>query len=104
MNTITIDFAFIKSVDQLHGYLKEIFHLPDYYGCNMDALWDCLQCGFEEETRIILKNVSAFPENRRFEIDALICVFMDLKKVGDIADVVLVDDDTPGCNHANISW
>ena len=25
-----------------HEYLKELFDFPDYYGCNLDALYDCL--------------------------------------------------------------
>ena len=25
-----------------HEYLKKIFSFPDYYGCNLDALYDCL--------------------------------------------------------------
>lgn len=40
MNTITLDFSGIKSYWGLHEYLKEVFQLPDYYGHNMDALWD----------------------------------------------------------------
>lgn len=27
---------------QLHEYLIQVFKLPDYYGRNLDALWDCL--------------------------------------------------------------
>lgn len=26
----------------LHNYLMQILHLPDYYGKNLDALYDCL--------------------------------------------------------------
>ncbi|MCF0230246.1 MAG: barstar family protein [Parasporobacterium sp.] len=25
-----------------HIYLKEIFGFPEYYGCNLDALYDCI--------------------------------------------------------------
>ena len=28
--------------DKAHDYLKELFSLPDYYGRNLDALYDCL--------------------------------------------------------------
>ena len=96
MNTITLDFYDIKYVERLHAYLKETFCLPDYYGCNMDALWDCLHGGFEDETTIVLKNMSAFPENRRFELCSLVRVFEDLKKVGDIADFIVVDESKQG--------
>ena len=42
MSYFVLDFIDIKSLQGLHQYLKEVFSLPDYYGNNMDALWDCL--------------------------------------------------------------
>ncbi|MDO5860137.1 barstar family protein [Methanobrevibacter sp.] len=38
-----------------HDYLKEALDFPDYYGKNLDALYDCL-CEIGIETEIILKN------------------------------------------------
>ena len=38
-----------------HDYLKEVFNFPDYYGKNLDALYDCL-CEIGVETEIILIN------------------------------------------------
>ena len=35
-----IDGKLIKS--QGHDYLKEVLNLPEYYGKNLDALYDCL--------------------------------------------------------------
>lgn len=45
-----------------HDYLKEIFNFPDYYGKNLDALYDCL-CEIGVETEIILKNSEAVSED-----------------------------------------
>ena len=53
MNTITLDFSGIKSYWELHEYLKESFRLPDYYGHNMDALWDRLYCCYDGSTTFI---------------------------------------------------
>ena len=62
MNHFVLDFSDIKTVLQLHQYLKEIFSLPDYYGNNMDVLWDCLSCCYDESTTIELRypDCSAF--------------------------------------------
>ena len=38
-----------------HDYLKEVLNLPDYYGKNLDALYDCL-CEIGVETQIVLIN------------------------------------------------
>ena len=32
----------MKTRDELHNTLKLKLDLPDYYGNNLDALWDCL--------------------------------------------------------------
>lgn len=38
-----------------HDYLKEALNFPDYYGKNLDALYDCL-CEIGIETDITLIN------------------------------------------------
>ena len=78
MNTITLDFSGIKSYWELHEYLKDIFQLPDYYGHNMDALWDCLYCCYDCSTTFVLKNLSAIPTGLTPEIKIMLELFRDL--------------------------
>ncbi|MDS0524723.1 barstar family protein [Clostridium sp. SHJSY1] len=42
MNKIILDGTKYTNKSELHAALKEKFKLPDYYGKNLDALWDCL--------------------------------------------------------------
>ena len=42
MHTIFIDGSRYASARELHLSLKEMLQLPDHYGCNADALYDCL--------------------------------------------------------------
>lgn len=37
-----LDFANITTKEELHDLLAESLCLPDYYGRNLDALYDCL--------------------------------------------------------------
>ena len=37
-----LDGKKMTSKEETHAYLKEIFGFPDYYGNNLDALYDCL--------------------------------------------------------------
>ena len=38
----TIDALKINERKEAHEYLKEVFSFPEYYGKNLDALFDCL--------------------------------------------------------------
>jgi len=42
MRTIFLDANAYATPRDLHLALKMLLHLPDYYGCNADALYDCL--------------------------------------------------------------
>ena len=88
MNTIILDFSGIKTYWELHEYFKEAFHLPDYYGHNMDALWDCLYCCYDSSTTIILKNLSALSKELAPEIEIMLELFRDLtEKDGVIVEI-----------------
>jgi len=39
---VILDGTAIHTQEQLHDALKQTLGLPDYYGRNLDALWDCL--------------------------------------------------------------
>lgn len=39
---VKLDFDGITDKKHLHQYLREELSLPDYYGSNLDALYDCL--------------------------------------------------------------
>ena len=55
MTTYTIDLTKVHSYYELHEHLMEVLPLPDYYGRNMDALWDSLHCWFDEPVTIEVK-------------------------------------------------
>lgn len=40
--TIFVDANRYASAKELHLALKMMLELPEYYGCNADALYDCL--------------------------------------------------------------
>ena len=90
MNTIILDFTGIKSYWELHEYFKEVFRLPDYYGHNMDALWDCLYCCYDGSTTLVLKNLSALPKELTPEIEIMLELFRDLTRE-DGVNVIIED-------------
>ena len=42
MNTFFLDGSAYSTPRDLHAALKSMMALPDYYGMNADALYDCL--------------------------------------------------------------
>ena len=55
MKTVILDCEKLLQKEQAHIYLAEVLNFPDYYGKNLDALYDCLT-GMGECT-IALKGV-----------------------------------------------
>ncbi len=42
MDYIVIDCSYVTGAQSLHDALQVALDLPDYYGKNLDALFDCL--------------------------------------------------------------
>ena len=72
MKEITLDFKEFMSVKEAHGYIAGKLKFPDYYGANLDALYDCLTDISDDVTvRIINCDITDRDEN------ALVNVFWD---------------------------
>ena len=54
-NPIVLDFTGCRYLGQIHRILKEKFGLPEYYGENWDALWDCLGGLFYRDGEIVVE-------------------------------------------------
>ena len=92
MKHITLDFEGIKTLWELHEYFKTVLQLPDYYGRNMDALWDCLYYSFEFPTTITLKNVSAIPAEMQETVEVMLELFDDLQREDKKVTVIVEPD------------
>ena len=53
MKRVTLDCRGVTDARHLHEALKEALGLPDWYGHNLDALFDCLT-ELDEETLLVL--------------------------------------------------
>lgn len=93
MNHFVLDFSEIRTVVELHQYLKEVFALPEYYGNNMDALWDCLSCCYDESTTIELRYMDTLRRNLEKTALTMLEVFQDLHNEDGVV-IQIIEEDT----------
>jgi RNAse (barnase) inhibitor barstar len=78
-NPIILDFSQCKYLGEIHLMLKEKFGLPQYYGENWDALWDCLRYLFDDEKYIVeLHNLDSLNKKLQEECKLMLEVFDDV--------------------------
>ena len=58
MRKITLDIEKMRSLPMLHKYLHTVLALPEYYGANLDALYDCLTEIAEPTELVVPKKVA----------------------------------------------
>ncbi|KXZ22761.1 barnase inhibitor [Bacillus nakamurai] len=82
MNKAVINGEQIRDMSDLHQALKQELRLPEYYGENLDALWDCLT-GWVEYPLVL--EWRQFEQSKRHTGDgaeAVLQVFRDAKAEG----------------------
>ena len=58
MRKIVLDIEKMRSLPMLHKYLHTALALPEYYGANLDALYDCLTEISEPTELVVPKKVA----------------------------------------------
>lgn len=76
MKEIRLNGAVMVNKAAAHVYLKRKLTLPEHYGNNLDALWDCLSTDFSPKT-ITISHPEAIIKNLGSYGEALIQLFLD---------------------------
>ncbi len=74
MNQVRLSAAGWDTADKAHYDLAEALHFPDYYGCNLDALHDCLT--ELDDTLLIIENCGV-PAEKMKKWPGFLNVFSD---------------------------
>ncbi len=88
MKNIIIDCAEMTSKSALHDILAEKLGAPEYYGRNLDALYDVLTD--LNDTRIILENSEALEENLGGYGELVITVMRDAAERNDGLEIEIL--------------
>jgi ribonuclease inhibitor len=80
MREVVFDSSHVERLDQLHSELARIFDFPDYYGANLDALYDCLSGDVALPLRIIWKNYNITRSKLGKDVEKVLKVMKDFAK------------------------
>ena len=82
---IVLDFTGCKSITEVHWRIRDTFHFPDFYGENLDALWD-MGCDYigswkpETTTAVIIRGAYQLPKDiREYFLDKIMGLFYDIE-------------------------
>ena len=89
MKSVILDAKKMLKKEKMHEYFAKKFDLPEYYGRNLDALFDCL-CEINEPTLIKLKNESALQDDTK---ESLTQLFRDVCSENALVKFELVKDE-----------
>ena len=86
MKTIIIDGNEIISMSDIHRIFAEELDFPEWYGKNLDALYDCLG-DVTEELEIVVENKSELEENLGISFERLCRLLEDISEENDSIEV-----------------
>ena len=89
MKIVILDAKKMFEKEKMHEYFAKKFDLPEHYGKNLDALFDCL-CEINEPTLIKLKNENALDEGKKESLAQLFC---DVRNENEMVKFELVKDE-----------
>ena len=80
MQEITLDFTECKYIVQLYDILQEGFGFPEWFGRNLDALWDLLSDYYYDCLPIVvkIKGIKTMPKDLQNYMDKVLDVFADV--------------------------
>ena len=89
MKSVILDAKKMLEKEKMHEYFANKFDLPEYYGRNLDALFDCL-CEINEPMLIKLKNENFLDSGTK---ESLTRLFRDICNENDLVKFELVKDE-----------
>lgn len=84
-----LDARSLRSQDDFHDQVTELFGLPHYYGRNLDDLWSCLTSYIDPRVRLIVQDYQKIITLFGPEAQAVRDIFERLEEVHPEMEVLL---------------
>ena len=89
MRQVTIDGILMKNKGEVHEYLRDELQIEEYYGSNLDALWDGL-ITYDQPIKVTITHYHELIENLGDYGFALVSVFRDAEIVNQNLNVEIM--------------
>lgn len=76
INSINLNLADLNNESDFQDRLIEVFDLPNYYGRNLDAFWDCLT-EIIEPTQVDIQNLNSVPAELRTFMECYLSLLVE---------------------------
>ncbi|OAZ60528.1 putative ribonuclease inhibitor YrdF [Bacillus siamensis] len=98
MIVVIIDGKDITSTEALHRILKDKLDFPDYYGENLNALWDCLTGWIEYPLTLVWKNFDVSQKALGSDADDVLELFQEAQEELDGEFFIQIEQPSAGSN------
>lgn len=89
MRTFQIDFSDIdrEAGEDIFSPISRALGFPDWFGGNLDALWDMLTGYIETPCRVILLSTGSVRKDEKSYLERIIEVFREAEEYGVVTEV-----------------
>ena len=74
-----VDFTNVKYYLEMHAVIKHSLRFPSYYGCNLDAFWDCLTDMYGKPIHIKIIGIEVIERKFGDEAEQIIGILQEAK-------------------------
>ena len=74
-----VDFTNVNYYLEMHAVIKYSLNFPDYYGCNLDAFWDCLTDMYGKPIHIKIIGIEVIERKFDDEAEQIIGILKEFK-------------------------
>ncbi len=78
MTNLKLDFSKVKYFNDIHKIIQNTFNFPDFYGENLDALWDCMRDYCEYDLHVVVVGIEHLPDEWKEYMIKIFDIFNDV--------------------------
>ena len=88
-----VDFTNVNHYLEMHAVIKHSLKFPNYYGCNLDAFWDCLTDMYGKPIHIKIIGIEVIEKKFDDEAEQIIGILKEFKHFNNdlFSDIIKIE-------------